>query len=118
MTPEDIVRNSLNKSVEDFEKSKVAIQDLANELASVADVIESALADQVKRLREARMASTNEIGRIVDAVRELRGLLASKEAEQMVNRAERLLAVLRELEEFRACGALDAFSKAFSVVTP
>ncbi len=118
MTPDDIMQKSLEKSVEDFEKAQDAIQSLANELATVADIIEPALADQVRRIREARMASTGEIGKVADAVRDLRGLLVSKDAEQMVSRAERLLAVLRELEEFRACGALEAFSKAFSTVAP
>jgi negative regulator of replication initiation len=118
MTPDDVVQASLDKSVEDFAKARLSINELANELANVADVIEPVLSDQVKRIREARMASTAEIGRIADAVRDLRTLLVSKEADQMVTRAERLLAVLKELEEFRACGSLEAFSKAFAVVTP
>jgi phage-related protein len=116
-TADDVVQQSIATSVSELENARTAVQDLANELASVIDVIEPALADQVGRLRASRMASVGELQQIASAVREVRLMLLSKDAGLAIERGEKLLTILRDLEDFRASGALDAFAKAFATVS-
>jgi ABC-type transporter Mla subunit MlaD len=102
---------------DELDKARAVVRELANDLADVADVIEPVLADHVKRLRQARMTSIDELRQIAAGIRELRQVLVTPEADLMIERATRLLAVFRELEEFRACGFLDAYIQAFARTT-
>jgi vacuolar-type H+-ATPase subunit H len=111
-----ILQESLAKSAEELDKAKTTVHNLANELINVVDIIEPALADQTKRIRDARMASVLEIQQITESIKTLRLMLLSPESKQMLDRGERLLAILRDLEEFRSSGALESFAKAFSSV--
>jgi negative regulator of replication initiation len=100
---------AIHATTEELEAARAVVQTLANELADVIEVIEPALADHTKRLRQARMASLDEMRQITTHLQELRKLLTSSETEHMLRQGERFLALCRELEEFRAVGFLDAY---------
>jgi len=97
----------------ELDAAREVVRTLANDLADVADVIEPILADHIKRIRQARMGSLDELRMISAGIRELRDTLMKPETAQMLDRAERFLRICRELEEFRAVGFLDAFLEAF-----
>jgi negative regulator of replication initiation len=114
-TQEIPVAEHLAETNKELEQARAVVRDLANDLAAVADVIEPVLSDHVKRIRQARMASVEELRQMAHAVRELRDLLLAKDTERMLDQTERFLRLCRELEEFRAIGFLDAFVQAFAV---
>lgn len=98
----------------ELEESKEVIRALANELGEVADIIEPALAGQAERIRRVRMSTLDEVRQVVAGLKELRDAVGNERTERAIANGERLLAVCRELEEFRASGFLDAFLKAFA----
>jgi Na+/phosphate symporter len=101
--------SAIHATTEELNSARAVVQTLANELADVIDVIEPALADHTKRLRQARMASLEEMRQVTTHIQELRKLLTAPETEYMLRQGERFLALCRELEEFRAVGFLDAY---------
>jgi negative regulator of replication initiation len=105
--------NAIRATKEEIDGARNVVHALANELADVIEVIEPALVEHTRRLRQARMMSLEEMRQVTTAVREMRDLLLSKQTDEMLIRAERFLAVCRELEEFRMCGFLDAFVRLF-----
>lgn len=100
----------------ELDQAREVVRNLANELADVADVIEPVLSSHVKRLREARMASLDELRQISNAIHTLTQLLTSQDTSHMLAQAERFLHVCREVEEFRACGFLDAWVRLLAEV--
>lgn len=104
---------ALKATREELEGSREIVRTLANELAEVIDIVEPALAEHTKRLRQSRMSSIEELRQISSQVKEVRELMLSDRTEQMLVRAERFLKVCEQLEEFRAVGFLDAFVQLF-----
>jgi len=98
----------------ELDAARDVVRTLANDLADVADVIEPVLADHIKRIRQARMTSLDELRQISAGIRELSELVNKPETMRMIDVAERFLRACRELEEFRAAGFLDAFIQSFS----
>ncbi len=109
------IARALATTTEELEKAREVVRKLANELSDVVDIIEPALGEQVARIRRARMTSVDELRQIGTAVRETSELLLGARTEQMLTRAERFLKVMQELEEFRACGALEGFVSVFGI---
>ena len=110
MADEDLqIADAIRQTKDELEAAREVVRELANELADVIEVIEPTLAEHTKRLRQARMASLDEMRLITTTLQELRKLMLAPETEAMLKKGERFLAMCRELEEFRACGFLDAY---------
>jgi hypothetical protein len=110
MPDEDLeLAAAIQQTTEGLDAAREVVRNLANELADVIEVIEPTLAQHTKRLRQARMASLDEMRLITTSLQELRKLLLAPEMEQMLRQGERFLKLCGELEEFRACGFLDAY---------
>lgn len=107
---------AIETTTADLDAARETIRAMANELSDVIDVIEPALADQAARLRRARMSSLDEMRLISTALVDLRDTFLAPRTATAIHEAERFLAVMKELEEFRACGALEAFMQVFGVV--
>lgn len=115
--PDQQLANAIRVTTEEIDGARNVVRNLANELADIIDVIEPAIADHTKRIRQARMNALEEMRQLTTAIRDMRELLLSPKSEEMLVRAERFLAVCRELEEFRMCGFLDSFVQLFVVAS-
>jgi hypothetical protein len=100
---------AIKATTDELTAARDVVHDLANELADVIDVIEPALAEHTKRLRAARMGAIDEMRLITTQIREMRELILGEKTEQMLIRGERFVKLMRDVEEFRACGFLDDF---------
>jgi hypothetical protein len=110
MPDEDLeLAAAIRQTSEELDAAREVVRNLANELADVIEVIEPALIEHTKRLRQARMTSLDEMRLITTTLQELRRLLLAPETEQMLRQGERFLKLCSELEEFRVCGFLDAY---------
>lgn len=99
----------------ELEAARVVVRELSNELADVIEVIEPALATHTARLRQARMASLEEMRLITAGLKELRMALVANETDVALKRAERFVVVCRDLDEFRRTGLLQALLSTIAV---
>lgn len=108
------IAEQIEATRKELDQARDVVCALANDLADVADVIEPVLADHITRIRHARMTTLDELRQISAGVQELRNMVLHPDMERTLLQAERLLRACRDLEEFRAVGALDAFLRAFT----
>lgn len=106
--------NEVDKMIEQtnmqMEQSKRILQDLANEVSALADIVQPALEKQIGALRSARMTTVNEIKESLTALRDIRKFFLEDDYEAEMQRLERFVKVCRELQELKAAGVLDAVS--------
>ena len=98
---------------EEINTAREVVRNLANELADVIDVIEPALTSHTNRIRQARMASIEEMRQVTLGIRELKQIILADSTDQMLVKAERFIAICRELERWRADGTLDRLLRLF-----
>lgn len=116
MPDEQEIVKSIHEATKELDEARDVVRNLANDLAEVADVIEPILTEQSQRIRRARMQVIDECRQTAVALKEFRDILQSNAMLSAIERAERLISACKELEEFRACGFLDAFLEAFAGV--
>lgn len=82
---------AIRATTDELDAAREVVRTLANELADVIEVIEPTIAEHTKRLRQARMASLDEMRQISTHLHDLRKLLTSPETEYMLRQGERFL---------------------------
>jgi DNA-binding transcriptional ArsR family regulator len=102
----------IQTATSELETAREVVRNLANDLASVADVIEPVLMDHATRIRRARMTTVDEVRQSISALKEHRDFLLDKKTAEAVKIGNQLIDVCQRLEEFRMCGFLDAYLKA------
>lgn len=108
-TPEENrVKELLKQSNDELERSKKILQDLANEVTAMTDIVQPALEKQIGALRSARMSTVNEIRESLSSLREIRKFFIEDDYEVEMNRLERFVKLCRELQELKAAGVFDA----------
>ena len=94
MPDEDLqIAEAIRQTHTELDAAREVVRNLANELADVIEVIEPALADQTKRLRQARMAALDEMRLITTNLQELRKLLIAPDTDRMLKQGDRFLAL-------------------------
>lgn len=109
----ELIKN-IHDASQELDAAREVVRTLANDLADVADVIEPVLADQAKRIRAARMSVIDECRQVATALREFRESIGSPSMTHAIEMTERFVVVFEKLEEFRACGFLDAYVEMFA----
>jgi DNA-binding transcriptional ArsR family regulator len=100
----------LDETNRQMDQSKKILQELANEVVSLAEVIQPALDKQISALRSARMTTVSEISQSLTVLRDIRRFFLEEAHVQEMERLERFVAVCKELERLKKDGVLDALS--------
>jgi len=104
------VNQLLEGTTESMERTKAVLRDLANELASLVEIVGPQLDKQIFALRQARMTVTTEIREILTPLRDIRKFFLEDDYDREMIRLERFVVVCKELKELKAAGVLDAVS--------
>jgi hypothetical protein len=89
-------------------KSKDTLEKLVNDMGAVFEILAPKLIDQVKRMREHRMAVVREVQESLSALRDIRKFFLDADYEREMERLERFIRACREIEALKASGTLDA----------
>ena len=104
LNPVDKMLETTNK---EMETAKRVLQELANEVTALADIVQPALEKQIASLRSARMATVNEIQSLT-AMRDIRKFFLEADYAVEMERLERFVRLCRDLQELKASGVFDA----------
>lgn len=102
------ITETLHITREELTEAKRDLQTLANELASVADIIEPALVDQTRRIRAARMVALDETRQALNALRELRAFFSDAGYVEEIKRMEHFVTICQQFKRLKDEGLLDA----------
>jgi DNA-binding Xre family transcriptional regulator len=100
---------------DELRKAKQEMQDLANELVNIQEIVSVKLARQLDAIRNHRMASVRELQDILAPLKALRSFFDDG-GERDAARLERLNALCSELERFHRSGALSGLVTALQVI--
>lgn len=89
-------------------ESKKILQDLANEIRALSDVVNPSLMEQIKNIRQARMTVVSEIRESLSALREIRAFFLESNYETEMQRLERFVRLCREIQALKSEGVFDA----------
>lgn len=92
----------------EVQESKKILESLANDVRALADVIGPALLQQVKALRDSRMAVVREVHETLTAMRDIRSFFLESAYETEMQRLERFVTVCREIQALKENGVFDA----------
>lgn len=98
-------------SKESIEASKKTLQDLANEVSNLADIIQPALEKQIMAIRSARMATVNEIRESLLALREIRKFFLEDDYQKEMDRLAAFVALCKEVQTLKTDGTFDAVAE-------
>lgn len=104
----DEVKKMMASTTLEMEKAKSILQDLANEVTAMTEIIEPALTRQIVALRSARMAVVGEVQAALPAFREVRAFFTDANYDRELAQLERFVAACSKLKELKDSGALDA----------
>lgn len=93
---------------EEAAKSKKILQELANDVTALHEIIAPKLLHQVQELRASRMAVVTEVKDSLTAMREVRKFFMESDYETEMARLERFVKVCREIKALKECGVFDA----------
>lgn len=96
---------------EEAERCKETLQDLKNEVSALADIIQPELANQVARIRSARMAATSEVHQALSVMKDMRAFFMEKDYKAEIERVDRFIRLCRELEDLKRDGVLDVVAE-------
>jgi len=102
------VEKLLKQTNDEVRESKKILEELANEVTALADVVQPALDRQIKALRSARMTTVSEIRESLAALREIRKFFIESDYEVEMQRLERFVNLCREIQRLKAEGVFDA----------
>lgn len=103
---------SLRLAAEELLKSKAELQTLVNEMGKLKTHVLALLADQIKEVRESRMALTGEMGQMLVSLREVRKFFLEDPHEAEATRLTHFVQTCRELRQLVDDGTLEALSDA------
>lgn len=89
-------------------ESKKILEQLKDDVASLADVIQPQMTAHVEKLRTHRMAVVSELSLSLGAMREVRKFFLESDYATEIDRLERFVSVCRELQALKETGVLDA----------
>lgn len=92
----------------EMEKSKRVLQDLANELTALVEIVQPALERQTQALRNARMTAVAEVTLSLQAFRDLRKFFIEDDYEKQMQRLERFVDLCLKMKALKDDGTLDA----------
>lgn len=95
---------------EEVETSKKILEDLVNQIRGLADIVLPATHEHIKKLRESRMSTVNEIHMSLSALKDLRQFFLDDNYDLEVERMERFVALCKEVQLIKESGLLDAVS--------
>jgi hypothetical protein len=98
----------LEAANKEVENSRLILEDLQNKVRALGDIVLPALAEQVKAIRDSRMAVSREVGQILGDLRDVRQFFIEKDYELEMARLERFIALCKELQGLKSDGTLDA----------
>lgn len=101
----------LEQTNREIEQSKKVLQDLANEVTTLADIVQPALEKQIGALRSARMATVNEIRESLGALREIRKFFLEDDYAREMERLKEFTEVCQALQSLKQAGVLDAVAE-------
>ena len=101
----------LEQTNREIEQSKKLLQELANEVVTLADIVQPALDKQIQALRSARMSTVLEIRESLSALRDIRKFFLEEDYEREMGRLERFVGVCRELQKLKREGVLDSVAE-------
>lgn len=116
MADEELLVNAIRDSTSELDKAREVVRDLANDLADVADVIEPVLEGYGKRIRASRMTIVSECEQTSAALKAFVKIIMDPSVLKAIEQSERLLKAMNDLEQFRLCGGIDAYLRAFGAV--
>jgi hypothetical protein len=93
---------------DDVKASKMVLEELANDVRALADIVHPLLVEHVKVLRSSRMAAVAEVRDSIAALREVRTFFLESNYEKEMQRLERFVAVCREIQQLKSSGVFDA----------
>ena len=95
---------------EEVQESKRVLQELANEIRAIANVVNPALMEHVAALRANRMTLVQEVRESLAAMKEIRRFFLESDYETEMARLERFVRVCRDMRELIGDGTVDAVS--------
>ncbi len=104
------IEKMLAETNKEMENSKRILQELANEVAQLTDIVQPALEKQIAALRSARMATVGEIKESLVALREIRTFFIESRHREEMESLKEFVDVLERLQKLKAAGVLDAVS--------
>ena len=102
------IEKMLAETNKEMENSKRILQELANEVAQLTDIVQPALEKQIAALRSARMATVGEIKESLVALREIRTFFLEDRHAQEVASLKEFVEVMERLRDLKSAGVLDA----------
>ncbi len=100
---------ALIKSInEEAAESKARLEEIANEVQALSDVIQPALMEHIKQIRAARMTAISEINQSLTLLRDLRCFFLESDYKAEMERLERFVSLCKELKALKDSGVLDA----------
>jgi len=105
--PEEIEK-LLKQTTEDVREAKKTLEELANEVAALADIVGPALEKQIQALRSARMTTVTEIQQALGSLREIRKFFLEEDFNKEMQRLEQFVKLCREIKELKDLGLFDA----------
>ncbi len=93
---------------EEVVESKKVLEGLYNELSSVLTQLNPLFREQIKSIRDARMASVSEIQLALVAMRDIRKFFLEEDYEKEMKRLSEFVELCREMKRLKEEGTLDA----------
>lgn len=106
---EDMVE-ALRLANDEARKSKEALQALKNDVSALGDVIGPLLVDQIKSLRDQRMAVVGEINQMLTMLRDIRAFFLEKDYRDEIQRMHEFIGLAERLRQLHADGTLSAIT--------
>jgi hypothetical protein len=103
-------KEAMEMAREEMDNSKAALEATFNDMAKLADRIIALCANQVRDVREARMAMNREVASMLAELRDVRKFFLEENHAQEVSRLQEFVKVCDHLRQLKADGTLDAMS--------
>jgi len=91
-------------------ESRRVLSELARDVQAIADMIEPALLNHIRRLRDARMTVVREIADCLKSLQDIREFFLAKDYTLEMERLARFVEMGREFDRLRTTGVLDALT--------
>lgn len=91
----------------EVQESKKILQNLANEVRAVSDIVGPVLVNQVKELRSSRMAAVSEINQSLKALQDIRTFFLESDYEKEMTRLKEFVGICQDLRMLKQDGTLD-----------
>lgn len=98
----------IKESADECREAKVVLEDLANDIRALNDVVGPTLADHIKAIRSARMTAIAEIQQTLIAMKEIRKFFLDGDYQFEMDRLKKFVEICRAIKALKEDGTLDA----------